>query len=186
MSPAANSLLVVAPRACAELFASARVAGRAVVVRACEDLPAGDRAATAALAAELARLGCAHLIGIGPGSALALLAACTSDRVAGCATIGGALVYPRLDAARPSQPLELALNLACPLHVFHGADDPEFLPAHVALARAKLAQFARDAGFHAIAGGAAGWCDPASSGYRALLVHSAVERAIAELATADD
>jgi pimeloyl-ACP methyl ester carboxylesterase len=186
-STSQRPVVVVAARALTAAIAPVlRAGGRCVGFLAHEELPTGDRAALAAIAVELTRLERADLLGIGPGSPLALLLACTSSAVSGCALIGGPLVYPRLDAARPTQPLELALNLACPLHVFHGSHDPDLPPAHVALARAKLAQFARDAGFHAIAGGAAGWCDPASSGYRALLVHSAVERAIAELATADD
>jgi dienelactone hydrolase len=184
-TPGLHPLLVIAPRAWPAAFGLARsAAGHALVGLACEDLPRGDRAATAAIAAELARLGRGSLLGLGPGSSLALLAACASSSVAACALVGGALVLERLSAERPSQPLELALNLGCPLFVFHGSADPEFPPAHVALARAKLDQFAREATFEAFADAGAGWCDPAHPGYRPPLAGRAVERALAALATA--
>ncbi|MBM3977315.1 MAG: dienelactone hydrolase family protein [Planctomycetes bacterium] len=184
-TPGLLPLLVIAPRAGLATLGIARPgAGRSSVSLVCEDLPRGDRAATAAITAELARLGRAGLLGLGPGSSLALLAACTSSSVVACALVGGALVLERLSAERPSQPLELALNLGCPLFVFHGMADPEFPPAHVAFARAKLDQFARDATFESVEDAGAGWCDPAHPGYRPESAGRAVERALAALATA--
>lgn len=188
--PPATALLVVAPRGWSEACGLAALAGEHELrVIALEELAAGDRAAVAQLDGLVAALGGARrraVLGIGPGSALALLLACTSNGIAACALVGGALVLPRLSAQRPMQPLELALNLACPLHVFHGAEDPDFPPAHVALARAKLAQFARAAEFHALAGAGSGWCDPAHPGYRPAPVRAALERALAALARDDD
>jgi dienelactone hydrolase len=189
-----TALLVIAPRGwCAAVELRARAAAFVVYELALEDLPTADRAALAELdrafvalrartdvdPARISALGCAR------GGTLAFLLGCTARGLASAAALGGALVYPRLSAERPIQPLELALNLGNSFHGFHGDADPEFTAADLAEARAKLAQFARDATFHAQPGAGAGWHDPTHSGYRPAALAAALERALAELAAAE-
>lgn len=82
-------------------------------------------------------------VGLGGGGTLAFLLGCRSDRASAVVDVGGPLAYPALSAAKPSQPLELALNLACPLLALVGADDPATPPGEVELARRVLSQFAK-------------------------------------------
>lgn len=85
----------------------------------------------------------AAIVGLGRGGTLAYLFACHSSRVTGAASLGGPLTYPELGPARPVQPLELALNLGCPLLWVCAQDDPATPAAAREGARALLSQFAR-------------------------------------------
>ena len=62
-------------------------------------------------------------VGSGRGGTLAYLLGCTSRRVAAVVASRAAVVYPALDASRPTQPLELALNLSAPLLVIGPEDE---------------------------------------------------------------
>jgi len=62
-------------------------------------------------------------IGFCMGGTLAFLAGCTSLRFAGVVDFYGRVFYPELSAAKPTQPLELALNLDRPLLAFFGGRD---------------------------------------------------------------
>lgn len=62
-------------------------------------------------------------VGFCMGGTLAFLSGCTSRRLAGVVEFCGRVLYPELSAAKPIQPLELALNLDCPLLAFFGELD---------------------------------------------------------------
>lgn len=83
-------------------------------------------------------------MGLGMGGRLAYLLGCTSTRVAAVVNLCGPVVYSELSAARPVQPLEMALNLGAPLlGLFgEGADSPSRGDAE--RLRGVLSQFAKD------------------------------------------
>jgi len=83
-------------------------------------------------------------VGFGTGATLAFLLGCKSSRVAAVVGFAGRIVYPELSAEKPVQPLELALNLGCPLLGSYGALDPVTPPEHVDRMRTVLSQFARE------------------------------------------
>jgi carboxymethylenebutenolidase len=78
------------------------------------------------------------------GGTLAFLLACTSTRVSAALAFHAPLVYPELDARRPIQPLELALNLGCPLFACYGAEDGLVPPADVERLRRTLGAAAKE------------------------------------------
>lgn len=80
--------------------------------------------------------------GFGAGGTLAFLLGCTSRHPAAVVDFWGPVIYSELSAERPAQPLELALNLSCPVLFHFGAGDLALPPDHVAALRTKLDQFA--------------------------------------------
>lgn len=111
-----------------------------------------DRPGAALIAALLARLAAEPgvdgereplLVGLGRGGTLAFLAACTAAHVGGVVLVGAPLIHADLGPERPVQPLELALNLACPCLLVYGADDPTTPAAERERARRVLSQFSR-------------------------------------------
>lgn len=65
---------------------------------------------------------------------------CHSRRVAAVVDFYGRLVYAELNAAKPMQPIEYALNLTVPLLAFFGERDSTIPPEHVAAFRQLLDQ----------------------------------------------
>jgi carboxymethylenebutenolidase len=65
---------------------------------------------------------------------------CHSRRVAAVVDFYGRLVYAELNAAKPMQPIEYALNLSVPLLAFFGERDSTIPPEHVAAFRERLEQ----------------------------------------------
>lgn len=65
---------------------------------------------------------------------------CHSRRVAAVVDFYGRLVYAELNAAKPMQPIEYALNLSVPLLAFFGERDSTIPPEHVATFRQRLNQ----------------------------------------------
>ena len=84
------------------------------------------------------------VLGLDGGGTHAYLLACTSRRLACAVAVDPVVVRPSLSAERPVQPLELALNLSCPIALHFsargaaGSEDAERL-------RATLDQFAKEA-----------------------------------------
>ena len=110
---AEEGFLVHAPELTPEVLAVDRRALQEIE-RALEDL-----ARRAGLERE--RLG---VVGFGRGGTLAFLLGCTR-RVGAVVDVDGPVLYPELSAARPIQPLELALNLEGSfLGVFSGPSGP--------------------------------------------------------------
>ena len=78
------------------------------------------------------------------GGTLAFLVGCTSTRVAAVVSFYGRPLYPELSANRPTQPLELVLNLDRPLLAFFGERDEGIPAEHVERMRSMLEQSAKD------------------------------------------
>ena len=68
------------------------------------------------------------VLGLGSGGTLAFLLGCTSRDVALAIALGGRVLYPELSSRKPTQPLELLLNLDRPLLALCAAEDSD-LPA---------------------------------------------------------
>ena len=83
------------------------------------------------------------VVGLGAAGTLAFLHGCHSDAAFAVASLGGPLARAELSAARPMQPLEMALNLSCPALLLVAEGDPCAGPEVVAHARRVLTQFAR-------------------------------------------
>jgi len=132
-----------------------------------------DRSALAELAAPLSALERRAevdrerlaVLGFGRGGTLAFLLGCTR-RVAAVVDVDGPVLHPTLTSARPSQPLELALN-------FEGAFLGLFAEAGAvgaeerALLGAMLTSAARPHELVVAAGAREGFCDPRARGYDA-------------------
>lgn len=93
-------------------------------------------------AVDPARLGA---VGFCMGGNYAYLLGCTSLRLRAVVDFYGRFVYPELSANKPVQPLDLALNLSCPLLAIFGETDPSISIEEVARFRETLERAARDA-----------------------------------------
>lgn len=80
------------------------------------------------------------VLGAGRGGTLAFLLGCRSRRLGAVVDVAGPIVYPELSRARPTQPLEMALNLDAPLLALFGAEDPATSPADVEALREACAR----------------------------------------------
>lgn len=87
-------------------------------------------------------------IGFGMGGTYAFLLACTSRRLACAVDFYGKVLYGELSAKKPIQPLELALNLSCPLMAHFGEGDASIPAEHVERLKGTLDQFAKSAEIH--------------------------------------
>lgn len=102
------------------------------------------------------------VLGLGRGGTLAFLLACTR-RLAAAVDLGGPVLHPELSPARPTQPLELALNLeGAFLGVF--AEQGAVGPEERELLRARLGAAARPFELVVLAG-RGGFLDPRAGGY---------------------
>lgn len=114
-----------------------------------EDLPTDDRGAVARLVAAHSNLPAAvdrarvASLGFGAAGTQAFLAACARDDAACVVVVSGRLWFEELSPAHPSQPLELALNLSCPVLLVAGDSDAELPEADRARAADVLSQFFR-------------------------------------------
>lgn len=104
----------------------------------------------------------AALLGLGRGGTLAFLFAC-ARRVAASVDVEGPVLHPALSRARPTQPLELALNLEGAFLGLFGADGPVGSEERELL-RARLAAAARSFELAVVPGGEI-VVDPARRGY---------------------
>lgn len=83
------------------------------------------------------------VLGFCMGGLYAYLLGCHSRRIGAVVDFYGRIVYPELSAEKPSQPLELALNLDAPLLAFFGEADASIPGEHVELMERTLGQFAK-------------------------------------------
>jgi pimeloyl-ACP methyl ester carboxylesterase len=81
------------------------------------------------------------VVGVGMGATWALLLGCQSLGVSAVGWIQGRLVYPRLSANKPVQPLEMILNLDVPVLLVVGQEDGVSSGEQVELARDRFAAF---------------------------------------------
>jgi len=110
-----------------------------------EDSDRAARARLDAARAELERAGREALCvcGLGDAAAQAFLYACASARLAGVLLLDARLTRAELGPRHPIQPLELALNLECPLLALDGPSASAAHGAERARLRALLSQAAR-------------------------------------------
>ena len=83
-------------------------------------------------------------IGFCMGGNYAYLLGCKSTRVRCVVDFYGRFIYKELTANRPVQPLEMALNLACPLLAIFGEGDPSISRDDIAKFRTTLDQFSKE------------------------------------------
>jgi carboxymethylenebutenolidase len=149
---------------------------------AVEGLP--DRRALGDLEAGLAWLaerdgvdaGRLAVCGLCMGGNLAFQLACTSRRLAAAVDFYGRLVYRQLSAAHPIQPLELALNLSCPVLFHFGTEDASIPPADLERLRQTLDPFMKDYVLERWAGAGHGFFNPLRPGYHEPSARGAWER----------
>lgn len=79
------------------------------------------------------------------GGNYAYMLGCTSRRTSAVIDFYGRFVYRELSPQKPIQPLELALNLSCPILAIFGEADPSIPAEDVERFRKTMDQFARDA-----------------------------------------
>ena len=83
-------------------------------------------------------------VGLCMGGNYAYMLGCTSRRVSAVVDFYGRFVYRELSANKPMQPLEMALNLSCPMLAIFGGKDPSISAADIERFRTVMRQFARD------------------------------------------
>ena len=123
-------------------------------------------------------------VGFGAGGTYAFLLGCTSTRVGAVVDFGGGLVYPELSAEKPTQPLELALNLGCPLLGLFGEEDPSVPAEDVERMRAVLSQFSREFDILTYPGAGHGFFDDRRPGHHEAAAQDAWRRTLDFLRTA--
>jgi len=116
------------------------------------------------------------------GGTLAFLLACTTRRpLAAVVDCYGRIVYRELTEAKPSQPLELALNLACPLLAQFGAADGSIPAEHVELLEQRLTMFSREFEIVVHPNAGHGFLNDTRPGYHAGAAEAAWARTLAFL-----
>ncbi|HEV8113726.1 MAG TPA: dienelactone hydrolase family protein [Planctomycetota bacterium] len=83
-------------------------------------------------------------VGFCMGGNYAYLLGCASRRVSAVVDFYGRFIYRELSANKPVQPLELALNLSCPMLALFGENDPSITAEDIEKFRKVMDQFARD------------------------------------------
>jgi dienelactone hydrolase len=81
------------------------------------------------------------VVGVGLGATWALLLGCQSVGVSAVAVVNGRLVYPRLSATKPVQPLEMILNLSAPVLLIDGSEGEGVAGEQIDLALDRFAAF---------------------------------------------
>ncbi len=118
------------------------------------------------------------VVGLGAGGTLAFLLGCASRGVAAVVVLGGRVVYPELSAAKPVQPLELALNLGAPVLGLFGEADPAVPLQDRDALRDRLTQFAVRCEVRALPGAGHGFSNPSRGGYHEPAARDAWERTL--------
>ena len=121
------------------------------------------------------------VVGFCMGGNYAYLLGCISDRVAAVVDFYGRIVYPQLSREKPSQPLEMVLNLGCPLLGLFGDEDASIPVADVELMRAALTQAAKTFELHVYEGAGHGFFNHDRGGWREEAAADAWERTLAFL-----
>lgn len=115
------------------------------------------------------------------GGCLAFLLGCQSTRVAAVVDLYGRIRYAELDANKPVQPLDMALNLHCPLLAVFGEQDATIPPDDVRAMQERLAAFAKPAEVVSVPGVGHGFVNPLRPGYDESVAEETWGRALAFL-----
>ncbi len=81
------------------------------------------------------------VVGTGMGATWALLLGCQSRSVFAVGCIGARLIYPRLGATKPVQPLEMILNLDVPVLLVEDGKESDQEEGSIELAEQRFAAF---------------------------------------------
>ncbi|MFT5478675.1 MAG: carboxymethylenebutenolidase [Planctomycetota bacterium] len=122
------------------------------------------------------------VLGFCAGGNQAFLMACQSRRVAAVVVYYGRMVYPDLSAAKPVQPLEMALNLSAPLLAFFGQLDPSIPVEDVDAMERTLAQFSKESDVVRMPGVGHGFANALRPGWDEAAAGVAWERTLGFLA----
>jgi carboxymethylenebutenolidase len=112
------------------------------------------------------------------GGNYAFLLGCTSTRLSAVVDFYGRFVYSELGPNKPVQPLELALNLSCPVLFLFGEEDPSIARADVERLRETLTRFARDFEIVTFPGAGQGFMNDRRQSYDAAAAARAFEIAV--------
>ena len=149
--------------------------------RALADLDASLRALAARPEVDRS---CVAVVGFCMGGNLAFQLACTSrERIAAVVDYYGRIVYRELSGNHPIQPLELALNLGCPLLAHFGAEDATIPAEHRAELEERLTMFSRDFELVVHAGAGHGFQNDTRPGYHEVAARDAWARTLEFLRT---
>jgi carboxymethylenebutenolidase len=125
------------------------------------------------------------VVGFCMGGTLAFLAGCTSTAFAGVVAFYGRPLYPDLSAAKPMQPVEMALNLDRPLLAFFGDADEQVPLEHVSLLRQALEAGMKDFELVTYPGAGHGFFNHARPSYHEPSARDAWERTLGFLRAID-
>lgn len=117
------------------------------------------------------------LVGFGAGGLMARLAGCALTGFGGVVSFGGRLVYPRISAVKPAQPLDLLPGLAGGLQHHAALRDPDVAEVHIAELEQRLSWRALPCQILRY-DAAAGFWDPACPDYDPDLAELAWYRAV--------
>ena len=123
-------------------------------------------------------------LGFCMGGNYAFQLGCASRRLNCVVDFYGRLVYSELDAAKPIQPLELALNLSVPLLAIFGERDASITPEHVERLRRLLTQGAKHFEIVTYPEAGHGFFNDTRKNYVEHAAHDAWRRTLAFLRTA--
>ena len=118
------------------------------------------------------------VVGLCLGGNLAFQLACTSRRLVAAVDFYGRLVYPGLSPEHPIQPLELALNLSCPVLFHFGSEDRSIPPEHLERLERTLGPFMKDYELARWAGAGHGFLRRGAAGYHGPSAEAAWERSM--------
>lgn len=121
------------------------------------------------------------VVGCGLGGTLAFMLGCTSRHVACVVACCGEPLYGELSANRPTQPLELHLNLDVPLLALFGERDARVPREHVELLRERLSMAGKDFEIVTLPDAGHGFLDDTRSAYAAAAAEEAWRRTLAFL-----
>jgi len=117
-------------------------------------------------------------IGFCMGGNYAYLLGCKSTRVRCVVDFYGRFIYRELTAEKPIQPLEMALNLSCPLLAIFGEEDPSISRDDVEKLRKTLEQFSKEFTIVTFPGAGHGFLNDRRKSYDAAAAEKAWKLAI--------
>jgi carboxymethylenebutenolidase len=117
-------------------------------------------------------------IGFCMGGNYAYLLGCKSTRARCVVDFYGRFIYRELTAEKPIQPLEMALNLSCPLLAIFGEEDPSISRDDVEKFRRTLEQFSKEFTIVTFPGAGHGFLNDRRKSYDATVAEKAWKLAI--------
>lgn len=121
------------------------------------------------------------VVGFCMGGTLALMLGCTSRHVACVVDFYGGPLYRELSANKPTQPLELHLNLDVPLLALFGERDAHIPAEHVELLRERLSMAGKDFEIVTLPDAGHGFLNDTRPGYAPAAAEEAWRRTLAFL-----